>query len=102
MLCSHLSERSPREMLLRTVVWDSAYSGRLCSFWRVPLHVFNTSSSGSALFSYVFLLVRILSCSRRLFIILRVCLHASFAVGICLIGVFCSAVSILGMRIRTS
>ena len=38
--------------LKKTLLARSHFSGRLCTslIWRVPLHVFNTSSSGSALF----------------------------------------------------
>src|SRR5260221_8084143 len=53
----------------KTPLAYSQFSGKLCSFWRVPLHVFRTRSSGSALFPYLFLFVRILSCSRRLFFV---------------------------------
>src|SRR5258708_19320899 len=75
----------------KTPLAFSQFSGKLCSFWRVPLHVFSTRSSWSALLPYLFLLVRILSCSRRSFIVLRVKFLASCG-EICL-SVFSGVVS---------
>ena len=64
----------------KTLLAVSHFLGRLCSSWRVPLHVLRTSFSGRALFPYLFLLVRVQSWFILLFMAVMVWLLASFAV----------------------
>src|SRR5258707_661932 len=108
-VCGALGFASVRSGIpTKTPLAFSHFSGKLCSFWSVPLHVFNTRSSGSAL-------CRTSSCSLGFYLVLGgclVCLGLSFwplverFVSLCILGtcleVFCIVVSIFGMHIRTS
>ena len=63
-----LPKDPPGEMLLPPLA-QSQFSGRLDSFWSVPLHVLRTRFSRNVSFLYLLLLVKAMS-SRRLFITL--------------------------------